>query len=140
MMIKIDLEKAYDRIKWEFLRSMLGKAYIPRKLTEVIMRCQTAGEMKLILNGSKTGNFIQSRGIRKGNPLSPYLFVICMELLSHMIQTEVTSGRWKPVSIRGVQLSHVFFADDLVLLAEASTDQGGVIKQCLDQFCMIYGE
>lgn len=140
MMIKIDLEKAYDRINWVFLRSMLELAQFPPSLIEVIMHCQTGGSMELLLNGSKAGKFTPTRGIRQGDPLSPYLFVICMELLTHIIETEVENGSWRPISVGGVQLSHIFFADDLILFAEASTDQGEIVKRCLDKFCSVSGE
>lgn len=140
IVIKIDLEKAYDRISWSFLRQMLELAQLPTKLINVIMKCQTMGRMDLTMNGSSAGKFMPSRGIKQGDPLSPYLFVICMELLSHIIQTEVQAGTWKPIKIEDVQLSHLFFADDLILFAEATTIQGGLVRQCLDTFCNVSGE
>lgn len=63
-----------------------------------------------------------------------------MEFLSHLIQEKVDQGTWKPISIGGMQLSHLFFADDLILFAEASVEQGTVVKQCLEEFCEASGE
>lgn len=140
MILKIDLEKAYDRIRWSFLREMLGKAHLPQKLINIIMKCQMIREMEVMWNGSRSGRFKPTRGIRQGDPLSPYLFVFCMEYLSHLIQDEVNCGNWKPITVGGVKLSHLFFADDLILFAEASSDQALVIKRCLDKFCSDSGE
>lgn len=140
MMIKIDLEKAYDRIRWDFLGQMLHNANLPAHLIDIIMKCQSLGNTELVLNGAKAGQFKPTRGIRQGDPLSPYLFVLCMEFLSHLIQNKVDEGAWKPISIGDVQLSHLFFADDLILFAEASVEQGNVVKNCLELFCEASGE
>lgn len=79
-------------------------------------------------------------GVRQGDPLSPYLFVLCMECLSHIIQMAVEEDQWKPIMIGDIKLSHLFFADDLVLFAQADTSQATVMKNCLDQFCLLSGE
>lgn len=78
--------------------------------------------------------------MRQGDPLSPYLFVLCMEKLSQIIQAAVNDGIWKPISVGEVELSHLFFVDDLVLFVEASPSQAMAIKHCLDTFCTISGE
>lgn len=82
-----------------------------------------------------------SRGIRQGDPLSPYINVICMERLTHLIETAIQSGVWKPVraSINGPKISNLAFADDLILFGEATQDQARIIMSCLDQFCDMSG-
>lgn len=78
-----------------------------------------------------------TRGLRQGDPLSPYLFVLIMEKFAHLIQTEVEEDNWKPFRLRknGTCISHLFFADDLFLFAEADMDQAAIIKAYLDDFC-----
>ena len=78
----------------------------------------------------------------KGDPLSPYLFVLCMERLVQIIDAAITQGKWRPVPIRrgGPKLSNLIFADDLVLLAEMSVEQANVIKECLNRFCQASGQ
>lgn len=78
-----------------------------------------------------------TRGLRQGDPLSPYLFVLCLEKLYHIISSSVKKGDWKPFAITkdGPYLSHVFFADDLMLFGEASKKQLRVMLKCLDGFC-----
>ncbi|CAN1129754.1 Putative ribonuclease H protein At1g65750 [Linum perenne] len=65
-----------------------------------------------------------------------------MERLSHIINEAVTSGAWRPISLSpgGPQLSHLFYADDLILFAEALEDQARVIRSCLDRFCLASGQ
>ena len=85
MPIKVDLEKAYDRLNWECISDTLREARIPPDLIQVIMACITLVTMRVLWNGEATDEFFPSRGIRQGCPLSPYLFVLCIEHLSHGI-------------------------------------------------------
>lgn len=106
------------------------------------MSCVTSTSFQIILNGDLSDSFNAHRGIRQGDPLSPYLFVLCMEKPSHLICTAVDIGRWKPfkASISGPAVSHLFFADDLVLFSEASNSQAKVLRKCIDAFCSLSGQ
>ena len=72
----------------------------------------------------------------------PYLFVLCMERLGHLIRNVVGSRRWKPIKMSwyGPLISYLFFADDLVLFAFASLEQGEVIMECLNTFSTSSGQ
>lgn len=78
----------------------------------------------MLLNGEALEKFTLSRGIRQGDPLSLYLFVLCMKRLSHIISTAVENKFWKPIKVgkNGPCLSHLAFVDDLILFAEAYLD------------------
>jgi len=122
---KIDLEKAYDRLNWDFLELTLHDFGFPSATISLIMSCVQSSNLSVLWNGAKTDHFIPSRGLRQGDPLSPYLFVLCMEKLSPSIQQKVLSGIWKPIQVSkgGPQLSHILFADDVMLFCKASTEQ-----------------
>ena len=142
MAIKLDLEKAYDRVRWDFIRDTLIRMKLPDSLIEVIMSCVTTSSLSILWNGEPSESFKPTRGIRQGDPLSPYLFVACMERLSQLINTLQRGGRWKaiPVSRGGTKISHLMFADDVVLFGEASAEQAHMIRSCLNEFCEWSGQ
>ena len=71
---KIDLEKAYDRKDWNFLRSTLHDFGFPSPIIRLIMYCVTSSRLSILWNGSRFEPFTPSRGLRQGDPMSPYLF------------------------------------------------------------------
>lgn len=93
MAIKVDLEKAYDCLSWEFINETLSEARIPPKLIQVIIACITSTSMRVLWKEETTDPFIPSRGIRQGDPLSPYIFVLCIERLSHGILNAIEAGK-----------------------------------------------
>nr|KYP72147.1 LINE-1 reverse transcriptase isogeny [Cajanus cajan] len=141
MAIKIDLEKAYDRLNWTFIKETLTMIGIPLNLVELIWHCISSSSMQVLWNGETLPEFKPTRGIRQGDPLSPYIFVLCMERLFHLIEVAVCQELWKPIkqSKKGPAISHLAFADNLILFAEASLDQAEIIKSCLDSFCLSSG-
>ena len=86
MAIKIDLEKSYDKIEWSFIWEILLRVNFPSSLVELIMSCLSSVSSSLLFNGGCLEPFRPSSGIRQGDPLSPYLFIIYMEYLSHLIE------------------------------------------------------
>lgn len=105
------------------------------------MNCVSTPRLALIWNGERTEYFNPSRGTSQGNPLSPYLFVLYMEKLAHLIQNKVANREWIQVKAPqgGPLISHLFFDDDLVLFSEATVSQAQVVLECLKQFCEISG-
>lgn len=82
-------------------------------------------------------DFRPSQIIRQGDLLSPYIFVLCLERLSHLISKEFEQGSWRLFIIKriGPIISHLYFADDMLLFAEANIDQMDRILGCLESFC-----
>lgn len=143
MIIKLDLEKAYDRVEWSFLQNTLEMLGIPCWMTSLILSCISSSSMSINWNGNCTDAFYPSRGLRQGDLLSPYLFVLCLERLAHCINDSVMAGTWKPFGFshnEGPKVSHLFFADDILLVAEASHTQVSEVKRVLDTFCNFSGQ
>lgn len=90
--IKVDLEKAYDRLRWSFLLDTLKLIGLGDHMCSLIMQCVSSCRYQVCFNGDRTESFLPQRGLRQGDPLSPYLFVLCMERLAHRINDEVRSG------------------------------------------------
>nr|KYP46734.1 Retrovirus-related Pol polyprotein LINE-1 [Cajanus cajan] len=142
MAIKIDFEKAYDRLKWSFVKDTLMDIGLPLHFVDIVWACITSPRFRMLWNGEALEEFKPTRGIRQGDPLSPYLFVLCMERLFHLITAAIETHHWKPVKLSrdGPPLSHLAFADDLVLFAEASLDQVEIIQSCLNHFSASSGQ
>ncbi|KAA3460916.1 Retrovirus-related Pol polyprotein LINE-1 [Gossypium australe] len=154
MGIKIDLEKAYDRVSWEFIKASLRAAGIPDYLNNVIMSSISNSTMQVMWNGVPLSKFRPVRGVRQGCPLSPYCFVLCMEWLGHLIKSAISEGKWTPIRLyrnglgkwtpirlyrNGLAISHLFFADDLVIFSKADIGHCGVLETILDDFCVMSG-
>lgn len=138
---KLDLEMAYDRVDWEFLRGTLLLFGFPPVIVSLIMQGITSTSMSLFWNGCRTPTFSPVRGLRQGDPLSPYLFVLCMERLGMMIEEAVTNHAWTPLKLSkdGPQISHLFFADDVLPFAKAKPSQARFISNLLQSFCSFSG-
>ena len=120
MAIKVDLEKAYDRLEWHFIRDMLNMYNFPPKMISLIMSCIFGSSISVLFNGGCLELFLPTQGIRQGDALFPYLFILCMELLGFLIEDICANNLWNPLkaSISGLAFSHLFFANDLVLFAK----------------------
>ena len=142
MAIKIDLEKAYDRFEWHFIQDILLLYKFPRQLVKLIMSCVSSSSISVLFNGGKLDPFLPSRGIRQGDPMSPYLFILCMEMLGYLITEKCEAKLWDPVkaSRNGPAFSHLFFADDLVLFAKADLKNCCHVREALDTFCDLSGQ
>lgn len=119
MILKIDLEKTFDRIEWSYIRSTLDFFNFPHKMTQLIMSCVSFSSISILVNGKKTSFFNPSKRIRQEDPMSLYLFILCMERLSRNIGDAVKSKAFTPISITtgGPKISHLFFTDDVTLFS-----------------------
>ena len=122
MAIKLDMIKAFDRVEWECLARIMQKLEFHDRWISIIMMCISTVSYSVLINGKPKGEIIPSRGIRQGDPLSPFLFLLCAEGLSAMLQKEERLGNIKGISIcRGApHISHLFFADDSIIFCRAN--------------------
>lgn len=142
MIWKIDFDKAYDRISWDFLLDTLRYFNFNEELIALIMSCVTTVEASILWNGEPLNPFRPLRGLRQGDPLSPYLFVLCMERLSAKINQRVSLNQWVGIkaSKEGPCLSHLFFADYILFFGVATLSQCDIMKDTLDCFCEESGQ
>lgn len=141
MLLKIDLEKAFDKLEWDFIQRSLNFFNFPPKISKLIMHYISTSQIGILVNGTKKSFFSPSRGIHQGDSMFPYIFILCMELMSKLIDHQVDTLLWDPVKIspRGSSFSHLFFADDLTLIGKSNQKTGNCIKNCLNLFMIESG-
>ena len=142
MALKIDLEKAYDKQEWSFIKDMFIRANLPNDIIDVIMSCVSSVSTSILFNGEALDPILPSRGIRQGDPLSLYLFILCMDYLGQLIEEKCSVNLWQLVkaSQSGLAFSHLFFANDLMLFAKVDGVNYSAIRDVLDLFCSFSGQ
>lgn len=136
MAFKVDLEKAYDRVRWDFLEDTVINEGFPNTIIKVIMHCVNLTTMQVLWNEIVTKPFCPTQWVRYEDPLSPYLFVLGMECLGHLIVRAVDNNDYKPLllSRRSLGVSHIFFTDDLILFSKADSQGVEQINAILSVF------
>lgn len=139
---KLDLSKAYDRVDWDFLERALLKVGFCRQWVDWIMECVTTVKFSVNFNGSLLEAFSPTRGLRQGDPLSPYLFLFVAEGLSSVLNREVEAGRLTELKVcrRSPGISHLLFADDSLLFFRACLQQATVVQNALTCFQACTGQ
>ncbi|KAL0412200.1 UNVERIFIED_CONTAM: putative mitochondrial protein, partial [Sesamum latifolium] len=131
--LKLDLSKAYDRVEWNFLLRVLEKLGFHPHFITLIRMCVSTVSYSIMLSGRKFGHFKPQRGLRQGDPLSPYLFLFCTEALSHLIRLEEARGNLTGVAVsrHAPRVSHLLFADDTLIFCQATEEAIQCIKNIL---------
>ena len=131
--LKLDINKAYDRVEWAFLKSIMVKMGFPKIWIERVMCCVSTFSFSVKINGKTYGNIIPSRGLRQGDPLSPYMFLLCAEGFTSLLAKAEMENQIHGVSIcrRAPSITHLLFADDSLLFCQAKQDEVKVIMDTL---------
>ncbi|GKA28423.1 RNA-directed DNA polymerase, eukaryota [Tanacetum coccineum] len=121
LIFKVDFEKAFDSIRWDFLDDVLKEFGFRCKWRNWIQSCLTSSKGSILVNGCPTNEFQFYKGLKQGDPLSPFLFILVMESLHLSFQRIVNVGMFKGIVLdQSLCLSHMFYADDAIFLGEWS--------------------
>ncbi|XP_026428724.1 uncharacterized protein LOC113324641 [Papaver somniferum] len=131
MAIKLDLSKDFNGQEWPFILAVFNKLGFSDDWCQMISQCISTLSYSILVNGSPGEVFFPSRGIRQGDCLSPYIFIICMEALSQLL----LKGE-KDILV----ISHLFFADDCMLLSKASLIYARNFMSIINNFARASGQ
>ena len=142
MAINLDMSKAYDRVEWAYLEAMMRKMGFHEKWISLIMMCVNMVSFSVLINNEPKGKIIPTKGLHQGDPISPYLFILCAEGLSAMLKREERVGHIKGVAVsRGApRISHLLFADDSIVFCRATVEECGRVIKVLEDYERDFGQ
>jgi len=132
--LKLDMSKTYDRIEWNFLIEVLQSMVFSQKWQNLIFNYISTVSFSVLLNGSPCQKFYPQRGLCQGDPLSPYLFILCAEVFSRLLNKAQAKKGLHGIQIaRGApKINHLFFADDSLIFCRDSFQDSQTIQEILN--------
>lgn len=142
MVIKLEVQKAYDKVNWSFIKVVLIKFGFNDVFINWIMECITSVSFEVLIKSGKLESFKPERGLRQGDPLSPYIFILGQEILSRLLEKEFRRHNISGVkaSVGGPAITHVMYVDDIVLFSKACRREAATINHCLETYCSGLGQ
>ncbi|GJU82334.1 hypothetical protein Tco_1284699 [Tanacetum coccineum] len=137
---KVDIQKAYDTVDWVFLKEVLHGFGFHNRMISWIMECVGSTSFSISINGVLHGYFKGKRGLRQGDPLSPYLFTLVMEVLTLIIQRRVRDSDFVYHRYCSkLELVNLCFADDLFLFTHGDVHSATILMEALTEFKLVSG-
>ncbi|GJX80091.1 RNA-directed DNA polymerase, eukaryota, reverse transcriptase zinc-binding domain protein [Tanacetum coccineum] len=138
---KIDIHKAYDSVEWSFMKQCLVHFGFHNNMITWIMSCLSSPMFSVNVNGYSHGFFKGMRGLRQGDPLSPYLFTLVMEVFSLMVKRKIEDDgnfkyHWRCDKLK---ITHLSFADDLMIFSSADLHSVKILSKALSEFSGVSG-
>ena len=136
MVVKLDISKAYDQVKWEFLQRIMLKLGLSEQWVNLAMETVQSASYSMIINGEPKGFIKPSQGIQQGDLLSLYLFLLCAKGLSSMLRQAIETNQMQGIlSYRGgIHISHLLFANDSLLFCQATLQECQNLLHILVQY------
>nr|XP_029146216.1 uncharacterized protein LOC114924798 [Arachis hypogaea] len=140
--IKLDMNKAYDRLEWDFLEMVLRKFGFAEKWIDLVMKCVRSASYRIKVNGELSKKIKPQRGLHQGDPLSPYLFILAAEVFTTLMQEARTKGKITGLKIAPTAptLTHLLFADDCIIFAKAKEEEIFQIITVLNEYTEASGQ
>ena len=140
-LLKLDFQKAYDSVNWSFLKMVMIKLRFGRKWIGWIMNCVTSASMSILLNGMPLKPFKMEKGLRQGDPLTPYLFILVSEMLVYFVKkaNDVNLIDDVPIGKDKIRLQHLQFADDTLIFIPKNSVCITNYFRILDVFAVMSG-
>jgi hypothetical protein len=140
--LKIDISKAYDRVDWSYLFGVMEKMGFDTIWIRWMRMCVTNISYHVLVNDERIGPITPGRGLRQGDPLSPYLFIICAEGMTALLKQAESNGSLHGIKVcrRAPSISHLLFADDSFLFFRANENETHMLKGILDIYANASGQ
>ncbi|CAL9014928.1 unnamed protein product, partial [Prunus brigantina] len=141
MVFKIDFEKAYDHVEWRFVDEVMIRKGFGYRCRSWIRGCLETANFSVMINGRPRGRFSASRGLRQGDPLSPFLFTLVIDVLSRILEITQAADRFHGLSPghKMVEVSHLQFANDTIFFIDDKEEYWNNLLQILELFCFVLG-
>ena len=138
--LKLDISKAYDWVEWDFLKNIMLRLGFPEVWIDRVMCCVSSSSFSVLINGKTYGHIIPTWGLWQRDPLSPYLFLLCAEGFTALLDRAKEEGRLHGVSIcrRAPTISHLLFVDDSLLFCQANQEDVRCISDTLQLYATAY--
>eukprot|EP00253_Pinus_taeda_P006274 PITA_06274 len=141
MMLKLDLSKAYHRLRWKYVDAILQTFGFYSRWVKWVLSMVSTPNFSILLNGTPTAPFNASQGLRQGDPLSPFLFIIAAERLGRYIKKELRERNVKGLCLwgNGIPVTHQQFVDDIMIFCKVSLHEVQKVKEILEIFMAASG-
>eukprot|EP00253_Pinus_taeda_P031182 PITA_31182 len=138
MIMQLDISKAYDKVNWSYIKKVLIAFGFDHNWVRWVMALVTSSSFSILVNGSPSEIFSPSRGLRQGDPLSPFILILMMEGLGWSIKRAKIIGKIKGLLLteNGQALTHQQFVDDTMLQGVPTVKEASAYKKILNLFAL----
>lgn len=134
--IKLDMSKAYDRVEWSYLEAVMRKIGFPDRWVAMIMHTVTTVTYGIQFQGEESCKIVPTRGLRQGDPLSPYLFLLCSEGLTCLLKDAEVRGSLHGIKISrsALEITHLLYADDSLVVCLVEPSEAQELKELFNLY------